>query len=50
MVKLKLHVVKLSDGDVIDVPSVDNLVAIEAAGTLKATLFYLEDVSEDEEK
>lgn len=46
MVKLQLHVVKLKDGDVIEVPSVDNLVAIEAAGTLTAKLFYLEEIEE----
>ena len=50
MVKLKLHVVKLKDGDTIEVPSVDNLVAIEAAGTLTAKLFYLEDVTEGEDQ
>lgn len=45
---MRLHVVKLTDGDVIEVPSIEGMMAVEAAGTKTAKLFYLEEVGESE--
>jgi len=47
MVKVRLRVERMSDGDVVELDSLDGLVAIESTGTVSAKLFYLEKVDED---
>ena len=46
-VKVRLRVERMSDGDVVEVDSIDSLVAVESTGTVSAKLFYLEEVDED---
>ena len=47
MVKVRLSVERMSDGDVVEVDSIEGLVAVESTGTMTAKLFYLEEVDED---
>ena len=47
MVKVRLSVERMSDGDVVEVDSIEGLVAVESTGTMTAKLFSLEEVDED---
>ncbi len=48
MVKVKIEQTTVSPGDVVEVPSIESLVAIEAFSRTQASLWWVEPVEDEE--